>query len=263
MKYIFSKPVFADGGNGGEGGEGGGNTPTLEQLQAQLTAANDSVSKLTAKNNEILEKNRQYGESLKQWEGLDPTQIRGLLDKISGDDELKLIAEGKYEDVIKKRTEKIEVGYKTKLTAAEQQVADLSGKLSASNERIRDLLIDSKVVSSFFAESGLESASPDVVARARSVFKVEDGEVVARNSDGEIITGKDGAMTIKEWIGKLKQDAPHLFPGSVGSGASGGKGNNRSVTGLEAKIAAAAASGDNAEYRRLRKIQQEQKNKKE
>ncbi len=83
-----------------------------------------------------------------------------------------------------------------------------------------------------------------------------------RDKDGNIVTGKDGAMTVSEWVASLKEQAPHLFPESVGAGANGSK-TKTSLTGIDAKIAAAAAAGNVQEYRRLKAVRAEQQKKNE
>lgn len=239
---------FKDGGE--DEGEGAPAGKTPEQIAAEAEEARKSADALKKKNDEIIAENRKLKESMKAWEGLDAEEVRGLLDQFNNNEEMKLLAEGKHDEVIKKRTEKIESQYKADLKKLQDERDDLAAKNQASSTRIRDLMIDSNVVAAFVAEKGLETAVPDVVLRAKSVFTVEDGEVIARDSSGEIITGKDGPLTIKEWAASLKETAPHLFPSSQGSGAQGN--NARGLSGIDAKISAAAKSGDVAEYRRLR-----------
>jgi len=244
---------FKDGDNGGSGGLGdnGDQTTSIEMLQKELQSAKDSITKLTNKNSEILSENKNFRDRMKDWEGLDPNNVRNLLEKFSQDEELKLIAEGKHDEVIKKRVEKAEAHYKS-------QITDLTNKLNESTEQnkkastqIRDLLIDSKVITAFHKEKGLENAADDVILRAQKAFTIENGEAIARDAKGEIIPGKNGALTILEWVENLKTTAPHLFEGSSGAGATGRKGG---ATGndIDAKMALAAQQNNMAEYRRLR-----------
>jgi len=269
-KYSLIHRLIAKGmlhANSGEGGGGGGGgddddpAKKAEKLAADLAAAQASVAALTKKNQEIIDANKKATERLQAWDGLDPESIRGMLKQFENDEELKLISEGKHAEVIAKRTEKVEAKYKSEVDRLTTESATAKTELEKAKNTIRDLMIDSRVVSVFLAEQGRETAVPDVIARAKTVFSVEEGEVVARDKDGKLITGADGAMTIKEWVAKLKSDAEHLFPPSQGAGAGGNKGTN--VTGIDAKIKAAAASGNNAEYRRLKKLKEEQMKKAE
>jgi len=62
-----------------------------------------------------------------------------------------------------------------------------------------------------------ESALPDVVTRARSVFTVKDGKPVPKDSVGRDEQGN--VLTPESWFKKLETDAPHLFKPSTGTGA--------------------------------------------
>jgi hypothetical protein len=52
----------------------------------------------------------------------------------------------------------------------------------------------------------------------------DDGRVLAYQGDLQLY-GADGGspLTPKEWIGKLKEEAPHFFKGTTGGGAGGGE----------------------------------------
>ena len=75
------------------------------------------------------------------------------------------------------------------------------------------------------------TAIPDITARARITFKLVDG--VPQAFDGQTARmGKDGPMTLAEWVDALVSDAPHLFEANAGGGAAGsgsGGAGNRSV----------------------------------
>jgi hypothetical protein len=65
-----------------------------------------------------------------------------------------------------------------------------------------------------------------------------------------LLTGKDGALTIEEWVTSLKDEASHLFPGSGGSGGSGGRGGMGGD--MNQQLMDAAKSGDMKQYRAIR-----------
>ena len=66
-------------------------------------------------------------------------------------------------------------------------------------------------------------AMGDLTTKALGVFKVDDeGRIVAMAGDAPLY-GPDGVspMTPKEWLVKLKDEAPYFFKGSTGGGAGG------------------------------------------
>jgi hypothetical protein len=94
----------------------------------------------------------------------------------------------------------------------------------------------------------------DLVLRARATWSEDDdGTLVARDEKGDLITGKDGAITMNEWVESLKESSPHLFPRSKGAGL-GGDDDDSSLEGLDAQIIAASKSGD---FKKLRKLREE------
>jgi hypothetical protein len=75
----------------------------------------------------------------------------------------------------------------------------------------------------------------DILARAKSIWKLENGVPTARNASNAIIYGKDALnpITINEWVELLSKEAPHLFEGTGGGGASGNR--DDSDFGMEGK----------------------------
>lgn len=241
------------GDGGGEGGNGG--DKGSDDIQAKIAAAvEEQTAGLKAKNQELLGSLTETKKTLKQFEGINPKEVREMMDRLSKDEELKLMAEGKHEEAFAKRLEKTKATFQSQLESVSSEAEKYKTEFEKAQEQIRDLIIDQQVLGSFMKEKGLESAGPDVVNRAKAAFKIEDGVPIARDKNGEIIRGKDGAITIEEWVASLKQSAPHLFPGSVGAGATGG-GPGGAGGDLTAKMEEAASKGDMATYRKLRKQQ--------
>lgn len=254
----FAPLYFADGegDEGGEGGGGGGAT-TASFSQADIDkAVSEAVAGLKDKNNELLGNVKELKKGLTAWEGLDPEQVRGMIKQFETDEVLKLHAEGKHDEAYDKRMERERAEHQSALEGVSNQLNEANSVREKLENQVRDLIIDQQVLSSFMQEKGLETAAPDVVLRAKAAFKIEDGVAIARNDKGEIIRGKDGPITIQEWVQSLKTSAAHLFPGSQGAGA-GGSGGSGGSGNIDAQMEAAANAGNMAEYRRLRS----QKNK--
>lgn len=239
-------------GEGGSGSGDGQGAPDPAALQAQLKTMQDSMAKLDAKNKELLGENKSMRETTKAWEGLDPTSVRSMLEKFEGDEELKLISQGKHDEVFKKRSEKIEATFQAQIKTLQEKLDGEKKRGDTNEERVKKLIIDTNVVTKFVAAKGLESAMDDVVSRAHQVFKIEDGEAVPRDpKTGAIMQGKDGIMTQEEWIETLRISAPHLFPAGE-SGKPKGSTFNGSTSDIDLKIEAARKAGDTNEMRRLK-----------
>ena len=106
----------------------------------------------------------------------------------------------------------------------EARVAGIEEKLGKSNNMLAKVLVDNTITDAALKGHVLETALPDVLTRARDVFKMADGKVVPQDNNGDVMYGKDGVhpLTQEEWLAELKITAAHLFKPSKGGGAGPG-----------------------------------------
>lgn len=146
------------------------------------------------------------------------------MQRFDGDEEAKLIAEGKLDQVIDKRTSRMREDFEKKLGEATGR-ADKASKLAqAFQGRVLD-----EAVRAAAAKAGLhQHAIDDALFRARTMFSLdENGQAVQFGEDGKPVLGKDGKnpFTPMEWLEGMKDKAPHWFPATAsGGGAHGGGG---------------------------------------
>ncbi|MBD0648223.1 hypothetical protein [Acinetobacter baumannii] len=156
----------------------------------------------------------------KQFEGIDPEIVKKVFAQIDQDEEAKLIAEGKVNEVIQKRTEKMREEHE-KLLKAEKERAD---KAEAYAQKFKQSVIQSQIVQAAIELEALPEATPDIAFLAQSKFALdENGKAVAVDENGEVVIGKDGQtpMTPKEWVESLREQKPYYWPKPNGMGAHG------------------------------------------
>lgn len=125
----------------------------------------------------------------KQFEGIDPEIVKKVFAQIDQDEEAKLIAEGKVNEVIQKRTEKMREEHE-KLLKAEKERAD---KAEAYAQKFKQSVIQSQIVQAAIELEALPEATPDIAFLAQSKFALdENGKAVAVDENGEVVIGKDG-----------------------------------------------------------------------
>lgn len=165
---------------------------------------------------EFRNNNVELKKSLEKFEGVDVEKYKLLSKREKEIMEGKLIEQGKVEEVVAERVKGLKTEYDAKLTDAGKTITTMTSKLSS-------VLIDSAVKSAAVSLGVLPSAVDDVVLRAKTVFQVRNGEVVAVNDRGDVMYGTDPTkpLTIDEWAKQLKTKAGHLFEGMKGSGAPG------------------------------------------
>lgn len=189
-------------------------------------AIDAAVAGLKSKNSELLGNIKAQKTELDQlkgqFDGLDIEAVKGLLARAGKDEETKLIAEGKIDEVITKRTERLRADLDKQLQA-EKARAD---KADSFANRFRDKVLSDSIREAATKAGALPEAADDIILRARGVFKLnEDGEPVAMDGE-EVIFGKDGKTPLSraEWMESLKEAAPHLWPRATGAGQTGDKG---------------------------------------
>lgn len=167
-----------------------------------------------------------------KYAGIDPDKTREMLAKLDQDGEAALIAAGKIDEVITKRSEKMRADL-------QRQIDEANGKATSAEERVKKYsqrVLDDRIRDAVIGKVHVHAIkSGDVLRAAREIFTLdENGNAVQLGSDGQLILGKDGKTPFSpaEWIESMAEIAPHWFPqGSSGGGASGsGSGSNGGKT---------------------------------
>jgi hypothetical protein len=177
-------------------------------LAKERTTASDAIKKVK--------------EFETRFAGIDPDQVRAILDRVANDDEAKLVAEGKIDQVIEKRTERLRADL-------DKRVNDATAAAQAANERANRFstrVLDDQIRAAA-AKAGIHAhAVDDALFRGRSMFQLdENGHAVQIGDDGQPVLGKDGKTPFNpaEWLDSMKEAAPHWFPaGASGSGSGSG-----------------------------------------
>ena len=198
----------------GEGGNAGGEISADVQaiIDAKVTEA---VTGLKAKNGELLGKLKETGDRLKSFDGIDPDAVRSMLQKFSDDDEAKLIASGKVDEVLTKRAERMKADFAKEVQAAKEETT----KFQTRAEKFTARVMKGEVLAEAAAAGVGAFAMEDAELAASRMFTIDDeGNPVAR--DG--VLGKDGKpLTLKEWFAEVKESRPHWFPATANGGGAG------------------------------------------
>jgi len=185
------------------------------------------LAEFRSTNIKLMQQLKELQELARQFEGIDPKRAReaeSLLNRINDEEEKQLIAQGKLDDVIARRTTKMRSDFEAKQN---RLAADLkkAQEAEASLRTRHDQLVIDQTISGAVTKraSPRPGAMLDILARARSAFQVdEQGKLVPR--EGSNAFGKDGQpISLEEWTESLVSDASYLFDPAAGSGASGGR----------------------------------------
>lgn len=206
----------------------GADTP---EVKALLDAAvREATSGLAANKDELLAEKKKLQEQFQamqdQWKGLDPEAVRGLMNRLENDEEMKLLAEGKADEVVERRTARLKQDHQKQLEALQGKIDELSQSYEGAQGEVKRLKVESGLRSAAAEHDLIPAAVNDALARAMNIFKVgDDGELFAEDKNGTMY-GKDGKspLSVGEWLIGMKPDAPHWFKGGTGGGRGDGTG---------------------------------------
>jgi hypothetical protein len=166
---------------------------------------------------------KAHSDLQKKFEGIDADEVRGMLEKLGGDEEAALIKAGNVDKVVEKRMAKAQQAHEKALQQAQAATEAANNKAAKYAQQVLDNHIRAAAT-----KVGLHAnAVDDALFRGRTLFALDDEGNAVQLKDGEVVMGKDSKMPFSpgEWLEGMKESAPHWFPaGGSGSGASGGKG---------------------------------------
>lgn len=204
------------------------------------------VGEFRSRNIQLDKRTKELEAQLERYKGVDPEKYRkalSALEKIEGDEERKLIEEGKIDEVVERRIGAMRTEYEKQVKALTAARDEASKDRDTFRGRLGEVLIDTHLAKAVNAVGKVrEGALEDVIARGRRTFSIDENGQMVPSVNGETVYGKKGdALTPEEWAGSLLESAPHLFEGGSGSGGSGGggKGGGRATSWDDAPAAIA------------------------
>lgn len=152
---------------------------------------------------------KEKGEIETKYKDIDPVKYKELLATSSKTPE-------EIENAVKARLKQMSDEHTTTVTQLNERLSTLNGQLNI-------VLVDGSLKSEAAKAGVLPMALDDVVLRGRTVFRAENGKLVARSEKGDPLYDKNGTdpLAVGTWLKDLKKNAPHLFQGMQGGGGGG------------------------------------------
>lgn len=240
----------SQGGAGGDGGDIPPITETPEFKAALQQSVESAISGLQAKNQELISKQKELKSNLAKFDGIDPEQTRKMYDAMNKSEEAKLIAEGKIDEVIQKRSDRMVAEFN-------DQINDLTNKLNQQTEasqtyrnQLKSKTIDDNIRGTALELNVRTEALDDVLRRAGDVFDLDNNGQIEARKDGELVLAEDGTLlTPEKYVKQLRKTHPHYFPESTGANMSTTKNRQSREQGADLQAAANKDNFDLAKYR--------------
>lgn len=207
-------------------------------LQDEKTALEGEKNALVGKNKELLGEKKKVSEQLKLFGDLDPERVKKMMSVFQGNEEAKLIADGKIEEVIQARlsnaVKPVQDENEALKQALKEKEEELSSKLAKSESQVQQLqtsidnaTIDKTIARLASADNVHASAIEDIQRRARDIFSVnDDSSLSARDPKGNLLKLNDEILTPEVFIKNLKKTSPHYWPASSSGNLSGSAGDD-------------------------------------
>ena len=203
-----------------------------------------------AKLDEFRQNNIQFKKQIEKLQGdlskfkdIDPDKYKETTQKLQELQDEQLSKEGKLEELLEVRTERMRTELAGQLEALTSDRDNYKTQAEASNGKLSKMLIDN-AITSVVTEVGAvrQGALTDILSRAHGVFQLNDKQEVVAMRDGSVRYGKDGKapLTSKEFCEELLETAPYLFENSGGGGANGdgghgGQGGSKTIAAGDGK----------------------------
>jgi hypothetical protein len=209
----------------------------IEKIVSEQTAG------LKKNRDDLLEEKRKLGEKFQEletrWAPLkefDPTMLASILERFEKDEEAKLIAAGKLDEVLNRRTDAMRKDAEKLVLAAQERATAFESATTALKGRIAQLVIGAKIRESAVKLGLAPTAIADAERDGMAVFDLDENEnPVMHDVDGTLVLGKDGKSPKPpaEWLDGMREAKPHWWPPSGGGGAGGGGDRQRRGNGLD------------------------------
>ena len=194
-------------------------------LQTDRSQEKGTVREFRERNKDLMGQVESFQSQLKAFGGHDPetvTRAMAALKQVEDSEEQKLILDGKYDEVVQRRTEAMRTQYTGQIEAQNNAFRELE----QSNAELKNQLAEYRVgelVSKGIETAGVRvrnGAMPLVLQQTRNTFGLDEkGEPVVKTGNKYGPSGNP--LTIPEYIESLVTSTPFLFEGSSGGGAEG------------------------------------------
>jgi len=203
---------YTDTGNGYQLQVETGDSPAIDL--ARYREMRDNNIKMKAQLEELTTEQQQIRD-----------QYTAMIDKAQGDEEAALLKQGQFDQVLERRTQAIKSEYQRQLEDLHAQREQAEADKQAARQRFGSVYLGEQMATALERKKLRlrPTARADLLTRAGGTFEPNDAldALVAKN---DIVGERGEALTMDEWLDRTVTEAPHLFDGGDGGGATPGGG---------------------------------------
>jgi regulator of replication initiation timing len=140
----------------------------------------------------------------------------------------KLVKDTSLAQAVEAKTGEMKRTFEGQINGLKNENTSLKGENEKLKSGLNRSIVDREVMQAVNdPQSGaLPEATRQILREAYETFSIEDGKLVAKDKDNNVLYGTDGAtvMTPLEWLHKLQETSPFFFKQAQGGGGGGGGG---------------------------------------
>lgn len=205
-------------------------TPKIDENHPEVQAI---VAGLKKKNNELLASLKTTRERAKEFEDLNPEEVKEAISAHRAQKDRKLLDEGKVEELLQTRTERLRADHNSQLTAKDKLIKELQETTSKLHGDLNRAVLGSAITQACSKTNVQPTATKLVEKLAGETWKVEDGQLRAYDNTGPIMGKDTRPISMEEWVEGLRTEHGYLFKesygGDAGTGGSSAKGGSSSA----------------------------------
>lgn len=182
----------------------------------------DKLEEFRNTNTQLLEKVKLLETSMKQFEGVDPSKYKELMDKLQSQEEQKLIKDGRLDDVINLRIGRMKEDFTAQIQALNDAVKKANGVAEAATGEKNSYIIETELHKAVEdPKYGFHPGSANLLkAQVAREFTIKEGKAVRVKPDGSPVFGADGQPAgLNDFLAEVVKANTWMVKGSSGSGA--------------------------------------------
>lgn len=201
-----------------------------ELIDAEVIGLKNKNSELLGKQSELKQSLQSMSEQLKQFDGLDVTKLKELAANAQSQQEAEMLKNGQLQELIDMKLDAQKQSFGTQIEQLQQEANQHKSNYEKVTQEFNQTQVENFIRSSLSQIKDLHpSAVDDIVFRAQSAWKFQDGQVLAFDGDKQLF--KEGKpLSPNDWVESMRESAPHYFNKAVGGNSAGNQGGTGDIS---------------------------------
>lgn len=187
------------------------------------------IAEFRDNNRALMRTQEELRSQADKYKDIDPTKYAEAMEAMKHLDALEdaqLIKQGKFEEIVSKRTKLMGAEYENQLKAQKTAREQAEARAAQYQGKLGEVLIDAEIHKAVTnVAQPRRGAMGDILNRAKSAWGCDENGNLKARGEG-LFNEKGEPMTMDDYARRLVTEAPHLFESGGGGGSQGGRQGN-------------------------------------